>query len=78
MFKKVMAALLVCMMVLLPSAVTRADDENYDYYDYYIQFYDVDVRVGEDNVFEITETIVACFNREKHGIIRTYLSLIML
>lgn len=42
-----------------------------DYYDYYIQSYNVDVNVSEDNIYSIKETISAYFTEEKHGISRS-------
>ena len=44
---------------------------NNDYYDYTIDKYNVDIVVNENNTFDITETITAYFNVEKHGIYRT-------
>lgn len=38
--------------------------------DYTIQSYNIDMIVNEDNTFDITETITAYFNVEKHGIYR--------
>lgn len=44
-------------------------NDNY-LYDYYIESYNVDINVLNDNSYDIKETIVAYFNKEKHGIIR--------
>lgn len=39
-------------------------------YDYTLTSYDVDIKVNEDNTFDITEKISAFFNVKKHGIYR--------
>lgn len=46
------------------------NDNNNRIYDYYIESYNVDIDVSNDNIYNIKETIVAYFNKEKHGIIR--------
>ncbi|MGN0408145.1 MAG: DUF2207 domain-containing protein [Bacteroides sp.] len=38
--------------------------------DYYIDGYNVDIKVNENNVLEVTETVNAYFNVSKHGIFR--------
>ncbi len=38
--------------------------------EYYIESYDIKMDVNEDNTFDITETIIANFNVDKHGIFR--------
>ena len=46
-------------------------NDNYNnLYDYYIESYNVDINVSNDNSYNIKETIIAYFNKEKHGIIR--------
>lgn len=47
--------------------------QNYYYndYDYVIDNYNVDIKVNENNTYDITETIGAYFNVAKHGIFRT-------
>ena len=46
-------------------------NDNYNnLYDYYIESYNVDINVSNNNSYDIKETIVAYFNKEKHGIIR--------
>ncbi len=40
------------------------------YYDYYIDGYDVNIVVNEDNTLSVTEKITANFNNAKHGIYR--------
>ena len=52
--------------MLTPSKVS-----DYSYYDYVLDKYDVNIKVNEDNTFNITETIAAYFNKPKHGIFRT-------
>jgi len=55
------------------------DDDDYDVIfndnynnlnGYYIESYNVDINVSNDNSYDIKETIDAYFNEEKHGIIR--------
>lgn len=46
---------------------TLPDDNSYPYY---IDRYDVDIKVGKDNIYHITEKIKAHFNESRHGIIR--------
>ena len=41
-----------------------------DLYGYAIESYNVDINVSNDNSYDIKETIVAYFSKEKHGIIR--------
>ncbi len=43
---------------------------SFNYYPYIITKYDVNMNVNSDNSFDITETIVANFNKSRHGIIR--------
>lgn len=45
--------------------------QEYKSYDYVIDKYDIDIIVNENNTLDITETITAYFNTEKHGIYRT-------
>ena len=45
-------------------------NDNYKFYDYVIDKYDVNIIVNENNTFDITETITAYFNFAKHGIYR--------
>ena len=51
--------------MLTPSKVS-----DYSYYDYVLDKYDVNIKVNEDNTFDIVETITAYFNKPKHGIFR--------
>ena len=63
--KVLLAALMIVAALLIPTdSVSAASD-------YEIQKYDVDIVVNENNTFDITETIDAYFNVEKHGIFRT-------
>ena len=39
--------------------------------EYYIKAYDVDIKVNENNTYDVTEKITAYYNVNKHGIIRT-------
>lgn len=52
--------------MLTPSKVS-----DYSYYDYVLDKYDVNIKVNEDNTFDVIETITAYFNKPKHGIFRT-------
>lgn len=56
---------------LLPYQTTPSQKSQYDSYDYVIDSYNVDIKVNENNTFDITETITAYFNVSKHGIYRT-------
>lgn len=51
--------------MLTPSKVS-----DYSYYDYVLDKYDVNIKVNEDNTFDVVETITAYFNESKHGIFR--------
>ena len=51
--------------MLTPSKVS-----DYSYYDYVLDKYDVNIKVNEDNTFDVVETITAYFNEPKHGIFR--------
>lgn len=52
--------------MLTPSKVS-----DYSYYDYVLDKYDVNIKVNEDNTFDVIETITAYFKKPKHGIFRT-------
>ena len=52
--------------MLTPSKVS-----DYSYYDYVLDKYDINIKVNEDNTFDVVETITAYFNEPKHGIFRT-------
>lgn len=51
--------------MLTPSKVS-----DYSYYDYVLDKYDVNIKVNEDNTFDVVETITAYFNKPKHGVFR--------
>lgn len=51
--------------------LTPSKNYQYGHYDYVIDKYDVNIKVNENNTFDITETITAYFNVPKHGIFRT-------
>jgi uncharacterized membrane protein YgcG len=65
--KKIIAIALFAVIILLPAAAKSAAYGNAEYE---ISSYNVDIIVGSDNVYEITETIVADFFVPKHGIFR--------
>lgn len=52
--------------MLTPSKVS-----DYYYYDYVLDKYDINIKVNEDNTFDVVETITAYFKKPKHGIFRT-------
>lgn len=56
-------AFLICLTCLLPGA--RAADAGYD-----ITAYNINVDIGEDNVYHVTETITADFHVPSRGIYR--------
>ncbi len=56
--------LVFCCIAVLPASV-RAADSGYD-----ITAYNVDIKVGADNVFHVTETITVNFRQASHGIYR--------
>ncbi len=49
---------------------TPSNVDEYKYLDYTIDKYDVNIIVNENNTFDITETITAHYNVDKHGIER--------
>ena len=51
--------------------LTPSTNPDYNFYDYVIDKYDVNIVVHENNTFDITETITAYFDIPKHGIFRT-------
>ena len=53
------------------SALSNKDKNNsFSKYDYYIDTYDIEIVVNENNTFDIEEKIVAYFYVSKHGIFR--------
>ena len=65
--KKIIALILLITILILPVMVHGA---TYGTSDYKISSYDVEITINSDNVYEITETIVADFFVPKHGIFR--------
>jgi len=59
---------------IIPEKIVQENEKtsvrDYTSYDYVIDNYDVNIKVNEDNTFDITETISVFFNKSKHGIIR--------
>lgn len=51
--------------------LSPSENGQYDYLEYVIDKYNVDINVNENNTLDITETITAYFNVDKHGIFRT-------
>lgn len=49
---------------------TPSVEANFKSYPYVIDKYDIDIVVNENNTFDITETITAYFNEQRHGIYR--------
>ena len=81
---RVIALFILSFIFISPTSVKALDEtsylswtltpsKNYQYsnYDYVIDKYDVNIKVNENNSFDITETITAYFNQPKHGIYRT-------
>ena len=62
--KKILSIIAIFMISFMPLNVMAAE------YDYTLNSYDVNINVNENNTFDITETIDAFFNTEKHGIFR--------
>lgn len=52
-------------------ATTPSLNPSHDHYDYVIDAYDINIKVNENNTYDITENITAYFNTERHGIFRT-------
>ncbi|MEG0895590.1 MAG: DUF2207 domain-containing protein, partial [Oscillospiraceae bacterium] len=66
MLKKVLSLL---MLIVVVSVTAFAEDyENYEYYD--TNSYDVNVKISQDNVYSVTETIQVEFKEKRHGIFR--------
>jgi uncharacterized membrane protein YgcG len=53
------------------SGSVLSQNSAYKSYEYVIDDYDVDIKVNENNTFDITENITAYFNVAKHGIFRS-------
>ena len=62
-FKKLLL-IFSALLIFLPGTYNASN------YDYAIKSYDVNVNINKNNTYDITETINAVFNTQKHGIIR--------
>lgn len=65
----------IIALLLIPNKVVAASQKPsqssiYRYSDYVIDSYDINIKVNENNTFDITEKITAYFNTPKHGIYR--------
>lgn len=72
--KKYLIIITLLFVFLFSSNTVKASgnpSEMYSYKDYVIDAYHVDIKVNENNTFDITEKITAYFNVPKHGIFRT-------
>lgn len=67
---KIIFGLLLTLFLLPMQTLKAAEDTTILSDDYYIQDYDVQIEVGEDNVFHITETLTYNFVQEHHGMTR--------
>ena len=68
MTKKIIGVILFILSFIL---IAFLPNNSYAVTDYVINSYDINVKVNENNTFDITETITANFYMRKHGIIRT-------
>ena len=68
MTKKLIGVILFILSFIL---ISFLPNNSYAVTDYVIDSYDINVKVNENNTFDITETITANFYVRKHGIIRT-------
>ena len=68
MTKKIIGVILFILSFIL---ISFLPNNSYAVTDYVIDSYDINVKVNENNTFDITETITANFYTRKHGIIRT-------
>lgn len=68
MTKKLIGVILFILSFIL---ISFLPNNSYAVTDYVINSYDIDIKVNENNTFDITETITANFYMRKHGIIRT-------
>ena len=73
--KYILIILFIFLIIFIPNIkalnYTPSEIDNYKYYPYVIDKYNVDIIVNENNTLDITETITAYFNVSKHGIYRT-------
>jgi uncharacterized membrane protein YgcG len=79
--KKLVYQIIILLIILLApievnaeenlnAALTPSLNSAYRNYDYVINAYDINIKVNENNTFDITENITAYFNIPKHGIYR--------
>lgn len=68
MTKKIIGVILFILSFIL---ISFLPNNSYAVTDYVINSYDINIKVNENNTFDITETITANFYMRKHGIIRT-------
>lgn len=68
MTKKLIGVILFILSFIL---ISFLPNNSYAVTNYVIDSYDINVKVNENNTFDITETITANFYVRKHGIIRT-------
>ena len=68
MTKKIIGVILFILSFIL---ISFLPNNSYAVTDYVINSYDINVKINENNTFDITETITANFYTRKHGIIRT-------
>ena len=69
--KKFYLLFIITLILIIPVNVGASPNSYmYSYHDYVIDEYDVNIKVNEDNTFNITETIDVNFNEHKHGIFR--------
>ena len=66
MTKKIIGVILFILSFIL---ISFLPNNSYAVTDYVINSYDINVKVNENNTFDITETITANFYTRKHGII---------
>lgn len=71
-FKKMLSLILLAFLSFTYQANASVKPSSlYSNYDYVIDSYDIDIKVNENNTYDITENITAYFNIYKHGIYRT-------
>ncbi len=63
-------AIILVLILMLCSLSVHAENIDTDYYDYYIENYNVEVIANPDRSYDVTETIDVYFNIESHGIYR--------
>lgn len=73
--KKILKIVIMLILLIIPKNVLGANikpsqSSIYQYSDYVIDNYDINIIVNENNTFDITENITAYFNVPKHGIYR--------